>query len=69
MRPLLSSVKLKYVTPSASPSAQSLSHGDGTPGVISIFSVFHLLIQPVWQETQGRARLLPCLTTTQHHRE
>lgn len=66
-RPPFPSVKLKNVTPSES--RQALSHGDTPPSVISIFSRFHLLLKPVWQETQGRACHLPRLTTAQHHQE
>lgn len=66
-RPPFPSVKLKNVTPSGSP--QALSHRDAPPSVISIFSEFHLLLKPVWQETQGRACHLPRLTTAQHQRE
>lgn len=48
-RPPFPSVKLKNITPSESP--QALSHGHAPPSVISIFSQFHLLLKPVWQET------------------
>ncbi|TNN67414.1 hypothetical protein EYF80_022359 [Liparis tanakae] len=48
---------------------ESLGHGNGVPGVISVVSLFHLRARPVWEESREEARLLSCLATTQHHRE